>query len=122
MPKIIISANYVILRHLPAADRFRTHCITLLIYRRTSHARENSIHILGGAISSVSGDGGQGGWMYMENDLEQKRNWLFLQGLNARIVISIAQGDAMRLEGTDIRVRMHFSRKSTMSELQYKYK
>lgn len=121
MPKIIISANYVILRHLPAADRFRTHCITSLIYRRTSHARENSIYILGGAISSVSGDGGQGGWMYMENDLEQKRNWLFLQGLNARIVI--LQGDAMRLEeGTDIRVRVHFSRKSTMSELQYKYK
>lgn len=53
-----------------------------------SHARENSIHILGGVISSISGDAGQGGRMYMENDAEEERNWLFLQGLNARVVIS----------------------------------
>lgn len=24
--------------------------------------------------------------MYTENDLEEKRNWLFLQGLNARVI------------------------------------
>lgn len=80
----INTESYIILRYLPTADRFKTHCITLLIYCCTPHARENSIHILGGTISSISEDGGQGKRMYTENDPEEKRNWLFLQGLKRK--------------------------------------
>lgn len=47
--------------------------------------------------------------MYMENDPEKERNWLFLQGLNARVVISIPHDGAIRLEEcTDIQSQSAF--------------